>query len=88
MKIIDELISKVTFEVSVRDIRQGPFQTAVLTRSCGLASTPQDPGPHHDKSPVADAGLLLDKSVRDENIDEAIKLYLNGKLPNLMERLH
>ncbi|MFC1984956.1 NifB/NifX family molybdenum-iron cluster-binding protein [Chloroflexota bacterium] len=23
-----------------------------------------------------------------ENIDEAIKLYLEGKLPNLMERLH
>ncbi len=65
MKIIDELISKVTFEVSVLDIRQGPFQTAVLTRSCGLASTPQDPGPHHDKSPVADAGLLLDKNARD-----------------------
>lgn len=23
-----------------------------------------------------------------ENIDEAVKLYLDGKLPNLMERLH
>jgi len=23
-----------------------------------------------------------------ENIEEAIKLYLDGKLPNLMERLH
>ncbi|MFC2032574.1 enolase N-terminal-like fold-containing protein, partial [Chloroflexota bacterium] len=65
MKITDELISKMTFKVAVRDIRQGPFQTAVLTRSCGLASTPHDPGPHHDKSPVADAGLLLNKNARD-----------------------
>jgi len=23
-----------------------------------------------------------------ENIDEAVRLYLEGKLPNLMERLH
>lgn len=23
-----------------------------------------------------------------ENVDEAVKLYLEGKLPNLMERLH
>ncbi|MFC1864738.1 Rossmann-like domain-containing protein [Chloroflexota bacterium] len=65
MKIIDELISKMAFEVAVRDIRQGPFQTAVLTRNCGLASTPHDPGPHHDKSPVADAGRLLVKSARN-----------------------
>ena len=61
MKIIDELISTLNYEVPVRDIRQGPFQTAVLTRNCGLASTPHDPGPHHDKSPVAKAGLLLDR---------------------------
>ncbi len=65
MKIIDELISTLNYEVPVRDIRQGPFQTAVLTRSCGLASTPHDPGPHHDKSPVAKAGLLLDENAED-----------------------
>jgi uncharacterized protein (DUF4213/DUF364 family) len=41
------------------DIRQGPFQTAVLTRNCGLASTPHDVGPHHDKAPVKEAGHLL-----------------------------
>ena len=64
MKIIDELISKLTYELHVRDIRQGPFQTAVLTRNCGLASTPHDPGTHHEKSPVADAGQLLLKNAR------------------------
>lgn len=43
------------------DMRQGPFQTAVLTRYCGLASTPHDPSSHHDKMPVKEAGLLLEK---------------------------
>ncbi len=65
MRIIDELISKLTYEVPVRDIRQGPFQTAVLTRNCGLASTPHDPGPHHDKAPIAEAGLLIGKDTKD-----------------------
>ena len=65
MKIIDELISTLDCEVPVRDVQQGPFQTAVLTRNCGLASTPHDRGPHDDKSPVAKAGMLLDENVRD-----------------------
>jgi hypothetical protein len=61
MKIIDDLLSTLSYEVSVKDVRQGPFQTAVLTRYCGLASTPHDPGPHHDHTPVKEAGLLLEK---------------------------
>lgn len=42
----------------VGDLRIGPFQTAVLTRWCGLASTPHDAGPHHSRAPVKDAGSL------------------------------
>ena len=61
MKIIDDLLSTLNYEAPVMDMRQGPFQTAVLTRYCGLASTPHDPGPHHDKTPVKEAGLLLEK---------------------------
>jgi uncharacterized protein (DUF4213/DUF364 family) len=61
MKIIDDLISNLNFDAPVRDIRQGPFQTAVLTRNCGLASTPHDSGHHHDKAPVREAGYLLRK---------------------------
>jgi uncharacterized protein (DUF4213/DUF364 family) len=61
MKIIDDLISSLNYESPVKDIRQGPFQTAVITRNCGLASTPHDPGPHHERAPVTDAGLLLEK---------------------------
>lgn len=62
MKIIDDLLSILSYEVPVRDIRQGPFQTAVLTRNCGLASTPHERGPHHDKAPVKEAGLLTEKN--------------------------
>ena len=61
MKIIDDLLSTLSYEALVKDVRQGPFQTAVLTRYCGLASTPHDPGPHHDQTPVKEAGLLLEK---------------------------
>ncbi|MFC1958055.1 Rossmann-like domain-containing protein [Chloroflexota bacterium] len=64
MKIIDELLSSLDYKASVVDIRQGPFQTAVLTRYCGLASTPHDSGPHHGRPPVNEAGLLMEKDVR------------------------
>lgn len=64
MNIIDDLLSTLDYEASVRDIRLGPFQTAVLTRHCGLASTPHDSGPHHNRTPVAEAGLLVEKDAR------------------------
>lgn len=64
MKIIDELISALTYEEPVRDIRQGAFQTAVLTRNCGLASTPHNPGPHPPGMPVQEAGLLAKKGTQ------------------------
>ena len=64
MKIIDELLASLDYEASVGDIRQGPFQTAVLTRHCGLASTPHDSGPHHIRTPVNEAGLLMKKDVQ------------------------
>ena len=64
MKIIDDLLSTLSYDASIRDICQGPFQTAVLTRGCGLASTPHDPGLHHSRTPVAEAGLLMEKDVQ------------------------
>ena len=43
MKILDEMISTLDMKAGVRDIRQGLFHTAVLTRNCGLAATlPRD----------------------------------------------
>jgi len=77
MKIIDDLLSTLNYESPVKDIRQGPFQTAVLTRHCGLASTPHDPGPHHEKTPVKEAGLLLEK--------DALTLAHMANSPSAME---
>jgi uncharacterized protein (DUF4213/DUF364 family) len=65
MKIIEELLSKIDCEAPVREIRVGSFQTAVLTRYCGLASTPHEAGPHHAKNPVRDAGSLSEKSAAE-----------------------
>ncbi len=65
MKILDELLSSLDTKAVVLDIRQGPFQTAVLTRHCGLASTPHDPGPHHSRFAVNMAGQLLEISARE-----------------------
>jgi uncharacterized protein (DUF4213/DUF364 family) len=64
MKIIDDVLSTLDFEAPVKDISMGAFQTAVLTRYCGLAATPHEPGPHHDHSPVESAGQLLDRGTR------------------------
>jgi uncharacterized protein (DUF4213/DUF364 family) len=64
VKIIDDLLSELNYEAPVRDIRQGPFQTAVLTRQCGLASTLHDGTHRHRQPPVAEAGRLLEKDAR------------------------
>lgn len=77
MKIIDDLLSTLNCEAPVRDIRQGPFQTAVLTRDCGLASTPHHPGPHHSQAPVKEAGLLMSKN--------ALELARMARSPSSLE---
>lgn len=60
--IIDGLLSTLSYKTAVRDIRQGPFQTAVLTHNCGLASTLHDHSHRHEKSPVEEAGSLMKKN--------------------------
>lgn len=65
MKILDDLISTLDFDAPVRDIRQGVFHTAVLTRHCGLAATlPRDA--LRQKPPlVREPGCLLDRDARE-----------------------
>ena len=65
MKILDNLLSTLNLEASVRDIRQGLFHTGVLTRNCGLASTlPRDALRQEEGKPVVkEPGFLLEKSV-------------------------
>jgi uncharacterized protein (DUF4213/DUF364 family) len=60
MKILEDLVSTLDIEVNVRDIRQGFFHTAVLTRNCGLAATlPRDA--LRQQPSVAEPGFLLEK---------------------------
>jgi len=61
MKILNDLLSNLNTEACVQDIRQGAFQTAVLTRNCGLASTPHFMGTHPDRTPTIEPGLLLER---------------------------
>jgi uncharacterized protein (DUF4213/DUF364 family) len=79
-KIINALLSTLDYQAAVREIRMGVHWTAVVTRNCGLASTPHTPDDHHRglSSPVKDAGHLLEKDalglsrmVRSESVLEA-----------------
>jgi len=63
MKIIDDLLSTLNLEASVRDIRQGLFHTAVMTRNCGLAATLPRDALKQDQPSVKEPGFLLEKSV-------------------------
>ena len=65
MRILDELISTLDLAVKVRDLRVGPFQTAVLTRNCGLAATPHDYAEHQEHAPVQEPGSLLERGVAE-----------------------
>ena len=83
MKILDDLISTLNFNATVKDIRQGIFHTGVLTQNCGLAATlPRDalrqeppmvkePGSLLDKSPLELAQLSYSKSILEAAIGMA-----------------
>jgi uncharacterized protein (DUF4213/DUF364 family) len=62
MRILDELISTLNFEATVKDIRQGVFHTGVLTRNCGLAATLPRDALRQPPPMVKEPGSLLDKS--------------------------
>jgi len=65
MKVLDDLLSILNFEADVREVRQGIFQTGVLTRNCGLAATlPRDALQQQNPS-VREAGGLLQKSAKE-----------------------
>jgi uncharacterized protein (DUF4213/DUF364 family) len=86
MRIIDALLSTLDYGASVRDVRQGPFQTAVLTRRCGLASTPHDPGPHHSRAPVKDARALARMAQAPSPLEAAIGMATINSLIEVDER--
>jgi uncharacterized protein len=83
MQILDDLISALNFNTSVKDIRQGVFHTGVLTRYCGLAATlPRDalrqkppmvkePGDLLHKTPLELARLSYSPSILEAAIGMA-----------------
>jgi uncharacterized protein (DUF4213/DUF364 family) len=62
MTIIDDLLHTLSYEAPVRDIRQGLFHTAVLTRNCGLAATLPRDALRQEQPSVKEPGLMLNKS--------------------------
>jgi uncharacterized protein (DUF4213/DUF364 family) len=83
MKILDHLISTLHFDAMVKDVRQGVFHTAVLTRNCGLAATlPMDalrqtpplvegPGTLLDRTPEELVQLAYSESILEASIGMA-----------------
>jgi hypothetical protein len=78
MKILNDLISTLDVEADIRDIRQGLFHTAVLTRNCGLAATLPRDALRQEQPSVRQTGYLLEKGTPElvqmaysENILEA-----------------
>jgi len=65
MKIIDDLISTLSFDVSVKDIRQGVFHTGVLTRYCGLAASLPRDALKQERPLVKEPGVLLEKTPKE-----------------------
>jgi len=62
MQILDDLLSLLNPEASVRDIRQGLFHTGVLTRHCGLAATLPRDALRQKHPSVREPGFLLEKT--------------------------
>jgi uncharacterized protein (DUF4213/DUF364 family) len=67
MSILDDLLATLPGErVALRDVRIGPFWTAVWTeRGAGLASTQRDAHTSHGDSLIRWAGDLLDHDARE-----------------------
>jgi uncharacterized protein (DUF4213/DUF364 family) len=62
MKILDDLISTLNFDATVKDIRQGIFHTGVLTQNCGLAATLPRDALRQEPPMVKEPGFLLNKT--------------------------
>ena len=65
MSILDDLVSTLNFGVTVKDLRQGVFHTAVLSRHCGLAATLPRDALRREPPLVKDPGSLLKKNTEE-----------------------
>lgn len=95
MQILDDLIQSLENGVKIKDVRQGPFQTAVLSRNCGLASTPHD-SLDHDPARIAvlDGNDLIGKDAIEvagmacshNQLEAAIGMAVVNSLLNIDEK--
>jgi uncharacterized protein (DUF4213/DUF364 family) len=65
MKILDDLLSMLNYDTSIKDIRQGIFHTGVLTRYCGLAATLPRDALKQEGPLVREPGFLLKKTPKE-----------------------
>ena len=64
MKILNDLISQLPYDVPVRSVLIGAHWTVVCSRYCGMAASLSSDHPHGHKQ-VRDVGKLHKKSVRE-----------------------
>lgn len=64
MKVLEKIIESLPEDAPVKDVRIGPFWTAVLSRHCGLASTTFE-HEHTSRPPVREAGQLVSMGALD-----------------------
>jgi uncharacterized protein (DUF4213/DUF364 family) len=62
VKILDDVIGSLRDDATAREVRIGPFWTAVWSRWCGLASTTGLGAHEHGDTLVQDAGSLVGRS--------------------------
>jgi len=62
MRILEQVLSALNTDASVKDIRQGLFHTAVLTRNCGLAATLPRDALRQEQPSVKGPGFRLERS--------------------------
>lgn len=65
MKVLDHLLSTLDFDTPVKDIRQGVFHTAVVSRDCGLAATLPRDALKQTPPLVREAGALLHRTAEE-----------------------
>ncbi len=75
MKILDEIISTLDLDATVKDIRQGVFHTGVLTRHCGLSATLTKDALKQEGPLVKQPGALMDQTP-----EELVRMAYSGSI--------
>ena len=65
MVVLDDIISALNHDSPVKEIRQGLFLTAVVSRFCGLASTLPRDALRQESPVVRESGVLLEKQMQE-----------------------